>query len=99
MQIIHIEGDKRNMVAYRIRDHVIAADAEEDARLFYTYEVGMDPPPVIEELSVSLEVPAGEGETASIRDIMNRVLDERNSWLRLGVPCELHHPFIVAKVK
>lgn len=87
------------MEAYRIGDHVIAADTEEDARLFYKHEVGEDPPPDVEELSVSLEVPAGEGKTASIRDIMNKVLDERNSWLRMGVPCELHYPFIVAKLR
>ena len=87
------------METYRIGDHVIAADTEEDARLFYQHEVGKDPPPVIEKLSVSLEVPAGEGKMATIRDIINRVLDERNSWLRLGVPCELHYPFIVSKLK
>ena len=86
------------MEAYRITDHVIAADTEEDARLFYKHEVGKDPPPAVEALSVSLEVPAGEGKTASIRDIVNKVMDERNSWLRLGVPCELHFPFVVAKL-
>jgi hypothetical protein len=86
------------MEAFRIDNHVIAADTEEDARLFYTHEAGEAPPPVVEELSVSLEVPAGEGETASIRDIMNKVLDERNAWLRMGVPCDLHYPFIVAKL-
>ena len=87
------------MEAFRISDHVIAADTEEDARLFYKHEVGKDPPPVVEELSVSLEVPAGEGETATIRDLVNKIMDERNAWLRMGVPCELHFPFIVAKLK
>jgi hypothetical protein len=86
------------MEAYRIGDHVIAADTEEDARLFYQHEVGKDPPPVIEALSVSLDVPAGEEKMATIRDIMNKVMDERNAWLRLGIPCELHYPFIVAKL-
>jgi hypothetical protein len=86
------------MEAFRIGDHVIAADTEEDARLFYKHELGKDPPPVIKELSVSRDVPAGEGKTASIRDIMNKVLDERNAWLRLGVPCDLHFPFVVAKL-
>ena len=86
------------MEAFRIGNHVIAADTAEDARLFYQHEVGKDPPPVIEELSVSLEMPAGKGKTASIRDIMNKVLDERNSWLRLGVPCDLHFPFVVTKL-
>jgi len=26
-------------------------------------------------------------------------MDERNDWLRMGVPCDLHYPFIVAKLK
>jgi len=30
---------------------------------------------------------------------MNAELDRRNEWLRLGVPCELHWPFIVVKIK
>ena len=87
------------MEAYRIGDHVIAADTEEDARLFYKHEVGKEPPAVTEVLSVSLEVPAGEGKMATIRDLINKTMDERNAWLRLGVPCELHYPFIVAKLK
>jgi len=87
------------MEAYRIGDHVVAADTEEDARHFYREEVGREAPAVIEELSVSLEVPAGEGKTATIRELMNKTLDERNAWLRMGVPCELHWPFIVAKLK
>jgi hypothetical protein len=86
------------MQVFRIGDHVIAADSEEEARNFYRAEIGKDPPPVIEELSVSVEVPAGEGKTITIRDLMNRVLDERNAWLRMGVPCELHFPFVVAKL-
>lgn len=87
------------MEAYRIGDHVIAADTEEEARFFYKDEVGKEPPPVIEELSVSLEVPAGEGKTATIRDLINRIMDERSAWLRMGVPCDLHFPFIVSKLK
>jgi alkanesulfonate monooxygenase SsuD/methylene tetrahydromethanopterin reductase-like flavin-dependent oxidoreductase (luciferase family) len=87
------------MEAYRIGDHIIAADTEEDARHFYKHEVGKDPPPLIEELNVSLEVPAGDGKTATIRDLMNKIMDERCAWLRLGVPCDLHFPFIVAKLK
>lgn len=87
------------MEAYRIGDHVVAADTEEDARHFYREEVGMDAPPAVEALSVSLEVPTGEGKTATIRDLMNKVMDERNAWLRLGVPCDLHFPFMIARLK
>lgn len=87
------------MEAYRIGDHIVAADTEEDARHFYREEVGMEAPAVIEVLSVSLEVRAGEGKTATIRELMNKVMDERSAWLRMGVPCELHWPFIIAKLK
>lgn len=87
------------MEAYRIGDHVVAADTEEDARHFYREEVGKEAPAKIEELSVSLVVPAGEGQTAPIRDLMNKIMDERSAWLRMGVPCELHWPFIVTKLK
>jgi len=90
---------KYAMEAYRIGDHIVAADTEEDARHFYREEIGMEPPAEIEELSVSFEVPLGEGRTAAIRDLMNKVLDERSSWLRMGVPCELHWPFVIAKLK
>jgi len=30
---------------------------------------------------------------------MNEELDRRSAWLRMGVPCELHWPFIVVKLK
>jgi hypothetical protein len=53
----------------------------------------------LEELSISLEVPAGEGNIATIRDLVNKIMDERNAWLQMGVPCELHFPFIVSKLK
>jgi hypothetical protein len=86
------------MDVFRIGDYVIAADTEEDARHFYEEEVGKVPPAIVEELSISLEVPAGKGKTATIRDLMNKIMDERNAWLRMGVPCELHFPYIVTKL-
>ena len=46
------------MEAYRIGDHVIAADTEEDAGLFYKHEVGKDLPPVVEALEC---IPRGAG--------------------------------------
>jgi hypothetical protein len=30
---------------------------------------------------------------------MNKIMDERCAWLRMGVPCELHWPFIVTKLR
>ncbi len=87
------------MEAYRIGDHIIAADTEEDARHFYKEEVGKDAPPEVEVWNISLEVPAGGGQTATIRDLMNKIMDERCAWLRMGVPCDLHWPFVITKLK
>lgn len=92
------KGGERAMEAYRIGDHIVAADTEEDARHFYREEVGKEAPAEIEELSVSFEVPVGEGKTANLRDLMNKIIDERCAWLRLGVPCELHYPFVITKL-
>jgi hypothetical protein len=86
------------MIAYRIHNYIIAADVEEEAVGFYTGEIGGMLPDVIEEVSVSTEVPAEDGNPATIRDIINRVLDERSEWLKLGVPCDLHAPFIIKKL-
>ncbi len=86
------------MEAFKIGDHIIAADTEEDARHFFREEVGKAPPDVIEQVSVSLEVPAGEGKMATIRDLINKTMDERSAWLRMGVPCDLHWPFIITKL-
>ena len=94
-----IERGQRDMEAYRIGNHVIAADTEEDALRFYGEEVGRDAPTAVEALSISMEVPAGEGQTVAIRDLMNRIMDERCAWLRMGVPCDLHFPFIITKLK
>ncbi len=87
------------MEAYRIGDYIVAADTEEDALHYYREEVGEPPPAAVQHLSISEEVPVGEGQSATIRDLINKIMDERCSWLRLGVPCELHWPFIVAKLK
>ncbi len=94
-----IWGSNSAMEAFKIGDYIIAADAEEDARQFYREEVGKAPPSTIEELDIALEVPTREGQTATIRDLMNKIMDERCAWLRMGVPCDLHWPFIITKLK
>lgn len=85
------------MIAYKIHHWIIAADIEKEAAEFYIEEIGGALPDVIEEVSVSTEVPVEDGNPATVRDVINRVLDERSEWLRLGVPCDLHAPFIIRR--
>lgn len=81
------------MKAYRMGDAIIAAWFENDAVKFFCEETGGPPPGNIEELSVEETVPEG----GRIKDVINKVLDERNAWLRMGVPCELDWPFFIRK--
>ncbi len=81
------------MKAYRIGDTIIAAWFEQDAIKFFCEETG-GPPGAIEEMDVEVTVPEG----GRIKDIINNVLDERNTWLRMGVPCELDWPFFVLRI-
>jgi hypothetical protein len=86
------------MKAYRIGVHIIAADFMDDAKAFFLDEVGEPLPSLIEELDWLAEVPCEDGTTATIKSIVNRTLDERNAWLRMGIPCDLYCPFIVARL-
>ena len=90
--------DVTTMQAYRINQCIIAADIVEEAELFFCEEVG-EPIESIVEVSVYTEVSCDDGVVTTVRDLMNEELDRRNEWLRLGVPCELHWPFIVVKIK
>ncbi len=81
------------MKAYRMGDKIIAAWFEQDAVKFFCEETGGTPPDPIEEISVEETVPEG----GRIKEIINKVLDERNAWLRMGVPCELDWPFFVRR--
>jgi hypothetical protein len=86
------------MHVYRINQYIIAADILEEAQLFFQDEVG-EPIESCVEVSVSTEVARDDGGVTTVRDLMNEELDRRNAWLRMGVPCELHWPFIVVKIK
>lgn len=79
------------MKAYRMGDNIIAAWFEDDAVKFFLDQTGGPPPGLIEEMNVEEAAPEG----GRIKDIINKVLDERNAWLRMGVPCELDWPFFV----
>jgi len=86
------------MNAYRIGQYVIAADCIEYAQAFFLDEIGEPIPPLIEELDWLAEISCEDGTTATIKSLVNRTLDERNDWLRMGVPCDLYFPFIVARL-
>jgi len=86
------------MQCYRINQCIVAADIVEEAEQFFCEEVG-EPIESIVEVSVYTEVSCDDGTVTTVRDLMNEELDRRNEWLRLGVPCELHWPFVVVKIK
>jgi hypothetical protein len=70
----------------------------DEAKEFFRGEIGEPLPDHIEEMGWEYVVPFESGENKTIRDIINRVMDERNDWLRMGVPCDLHCPFIIVKL-
>lgn len=86
------------MQAYRIHKLVIAADIFEEARDFYHQEIAgalPDAPDVIEELPSLMEVCCDDGTFKTIKTRINEELDTRNNWLNMGVPCDLHWPFVI----
>jgi hypothetical protein len=86
------------MKAYRIHNTVIAANVEEEACEFYRREIDGTPPGVIEGLFPSMEVCCADGTVKAIRDRINEEMDARNAWLIMGVPCELHWPFVIGTI-
>jgi hypothetical protein len=86
------------MKAFRMNRYIIAADTVEDAIQCFIENVAEPLPSNIEDIDWSTEVCCEDGLTATVRDLINRTMDERNAWLRMGVPCELHWPFIAAKL-
>ncbi|HPL62799.1 MAG: hypothetical protein PHG91_05335 [Syntrophales bacterium] len=84
------------MRVFRIDVYLIAADIPEEAALFFTDETGIPVTGPVIEVDVLMEVEEG-GRKVMLKDLMNRELDSRNEWLRMGVPCELHWPFIIHK--
>jgi hypothetical protein len=74
---------------------VIAADTAEEACEFYREEIGATLPDVIEELPYLMEVCCDDGSLKQVKARINEEMDARNSWLIMGIPCELHQPFII----
>jgi hypothetical protein len=92
------------MQAYRINKLVIAADMKEEACDFYRQEIGGDLPDapntteMIEELPYLMEVRCDDGTFKTIKARINEELDARNAWLNMGVPCDLHWPFVIGSL-
>jgi hypothetical protein len=86
------------MKAFKMDRYIICADWLDEAKNFFLHEIGGPLLGEIEEMDWDCEVCCETGETSTIRNIINRVLDERNAWLRMGVPCDLNWPFIVVKL-
>lgn len=87
------------MKAYRISHVVIAADIPDDARNFFVDEMGCALPAGIEEIHESTPIPCPDGTVKTVRERIDEELDARNVWLRMGVPCDLHWPFIIGFLK
>ena len=83
------------MQAYRIHNTVIAADIPEEARDFYREEIGGALPDVIEEVAYLSEVFCTGGTVKTVKERINEEMDTRNDWLKMGIPCELHWPFVI----
>jgi hypothetical protein len=86
------------MQAYRIHQLVIAADIPQEAHDFYRQEIDgalPDAPDAIEELPVWTEVCCDDGSFKTVKARINEELDTRNAWLNMGVPCDLHWPFVI----
>ncbi len=84
------------MKAYKFDRYIIAAEVIEEATRFFRQEVGGPFPKSIEELDWHAEVCCESGEIRTVCDLVNKEMDERNAWLRMGIPCDLHWPFIIA---
>ncbi len=88
------------MQAYRIHKLIIVADIKEEACDFYRQEIGglpdvIDIVDMIEELPSSMEVCCDDGTVKTIKTRINEEMDARNAWLNMGVPCDLHWPFVI----
>lgn len=83
------------MKAFRIDHCVIVADGSEEAGEFYLREISGRPPRLVEELASSHGILCADGEVRTVRTVINEEMDRRSEWLRMGVPCELHWPFLV----
>lgn len=85
------------MKAYRISNYIIVAVVLENAKDFFKHEIGDPLPSIIEEMDPQDEISCDDGRTITIKEFINEVLDSRQQWLRMGVPCDILTPFIIKK--
>jgi hypothetical protein len=60
--------------------------------------VGGTQPDVAEELPYLSHVCRNDGTMKTVKDCVNEEMDARSAWLRMGVPCDLHYPFVIGKL-
>lgn len=87
------------MLAYRINHAIIAADIPDEARDFFLAEIGGPLPADIVEVPCSTEVFCTDGTVKTVMERIHEELDARNAWLNMGIPCELHRPFVAGTLK
>jgi hypothetical protein len=87
------------MLAYRINHMIIAADIPDEARDCFLEEIGGPLPDDIVEVHYLTEIFCTDGTVKTIKERINEELDARNAWLMMGIPCELHQPFVVGTLK
>lgn len=87
------------MEAYRIGKYIIAADLEQDAWNLYKNEISPDVPDDIENVLIHEKLVCDDGSVMTIKEIINKELDRRQEWQRMGLPCETYRPFIIKKLE
>ncbi|HEU19795.1 MAG TPA: hypothetical protein ENO00_10570 [Deltaproteobacteria bacterium] len=87
------------MQAFKIENHIIAADLIEDAMNLFKHEIGGYFPENVEEIDISDQIECDDGRIMTVKDVINETLDERQEWLRMGFQCEVYRPFLIKKLK
>ena len=81
------------MLAYRIHMMVIVANICRRGVCILSRGNRRRLPDAIEALPYLIEVCCDDGTVKSVKSVSTRRLDSRQSWLTVGLPCELHGPF------
>ena len=87
------------MKAFKIENHIIAADLMEDAINMFKHEVSGDVPEDVENVDLNDEIECEDGRIMTVKEIINETLDERQTWVRMGFLCEVYRPFLIRKLK
>jgi hypothetical protein len=85
------------MQAYRIGNVVIAADTPDEAGEFYRREIDSGITSAATDVDMQTVIGCRDGLPRKIKDIINDVMDERSSWVKMGIPCDLLYPFIITE--